>query len=306
MSSVPGKARIVILGVLVVAGFLVPAGSASAQTLNGLWEPFTRCPVDAPPLLATDGVSADPLCVAATSPNGEIKLGNTTAATGASNLQIAGVASAGVVSPIVQPETGALVAEPANVPGGLLGLMCPSDIPLVSELCATITEGELNRVTATVAMAGEPSDFSTTAGLQQGRPIVTLPVKVNLDHPLLAPDCAIGSEADPILLKPANITRPTGGSARADLDGTPNPTGLLTRIATAATQGDSTFAAPGAQNCGLFGLIDQAINLQQGLPSPSGNNYVILNGAQSFIMTSGVTPVTGQQFSDGWHSAVLP
>jgi hypothetical protein len=306
MSPIPGKVRIAFLGALVVAGLLVPAGSASAQTLNGLWAPFTRCPVDAPPLLATDGVDTDPLCVAATSPDGEIKLGNTTSTTGATNLQLAGVADDGVVAPLIQPEGGALVSEPVNVPGGLLGLMCPSDIPLVSALCATITNSELNRVTATVAMAGEPSDFSTTAGLFQGRAIVTLPVKVNLDHPLLDPNCSIGSDADPIILRPSNTVRPTAASGRADLNGTPNPQGVLTRITTSATQGDNTFAVPGAHNCGLFGLIDQAINLQQGLPSPSGNNYLILNSAQSFIMTSGVTPVTGQQFSDGWHSAVLP
>ena len=306
MSSIPGKVRIAFLGALVVAGLLVPAGSASAQTLNGLWAPFTRCPVDAPPLLATNGVDSDPLCIAATSPDGEIKLGNTTSTTGATNLQIAGVADDGVVAPLIQPAGGALVSEPVNVPGGLLGLMCPSDIPLVSALCATITDSELNRVTATVAMAGEPSGFSTTAGLFQGRPIVTLPVKVNLDHPLLDPNCSIGSEAQPIILQPSNTVRPTAASARADLNGTPNPQGVLTRISTAATQGDNTFAVPGAQNCGLFGLIDQAINLQQGLPSPSGNNYLVLNSAQSFIMTSGVAPVTGQQFSDGWHSAVLP
>jgi hypothetical protein len=306
VSSIPRKVRIAILGALVVAGLLVPSGSASAQTLNGLWEPFTRCPVDAPPLLATDGVSADPLCVAASSPDGEIKLGNTTAPTGGTNLQFGGVAAAGVVSPIVQPPGGALISEPVNVPGGLLGLMCPSDIPLVTALCETIENGEVNRVTATVEMAGEPSNFSSTAALLQGRPIVTLPVKVNLDHPLLAPECAIGSEADPIILRPSNTTRPTGGSARADLDVTPNPTGLLTRIATSAVQGDNTFAVPGAQNCGLLGLIDIAINAQQGLPSPSGNNHLVLNSAESFVITSGVTPVTGQQFSDGWHSAVLP
>jgi hypothetical protein len=177
-------------------------------------------------------VDADPLCVAATSPDGEINLGNTTSTTGATNLQLAGVADDGVVSPLIQPEGGALVSEPVNVPGGLLGLMCPSDILLGSALCETITNSDLNRVTASVAMAGELSDFSTTAGLFQGRPIVTLPGKVNLDHPLLDPNCSIGSEVDPIILRPSNTVRPTGASARADLIGTPNPQGVLTRIPT--------------------------------------------------------------------------
>jgi hypothetical protein len=306
VSSIPGKARIAILGALVVAGLLVPAGSASAQTLNGLWAPFTRCPVDSPAMLATNGVDSDPLCIAANSPSGEIKLGNSTQTTGNTNLQLGGVADSGVVSPLIAPAGGALVSEPVNVEGGLLGLMCPSDVPLVSAICAGLVGSELNTVTATVAAAGEPSNFSITAGLTQGNPIVTVPVKVNLDNPILGPNCSIGSDANPIVLRPANITRPTGSSARADLNGTPNPQGVLTRITTQATQGDSTFAVPGASGCGLLGVLNEAVNLQQGLPSPSGNNHLVLNDGTSSIMTSGVTPVTGQQFSDGWHSAVLP
>jgi hypothetical protein len=306
VSSIPGKVRIAILGALVVAGLLVPAGSASAQTLNGIWGPFTRCPVDSPAMLATDGVNTDPLCVAASSPNGEIKLGNTTATTGNTNLQLGGVSDDGVVSPLIQPAGGALVSEPVAVPGGLLGLMCPSDIPLVSQLCGTIEGSELNTVTATVAPAGEASNFSINAGLAIGQPIVTLPVKVNLDNPLLAPNCSIGSDSDPIILRPANTTQPTGGIARGNLDGTPNPQGPLTRITTSATQGDNTFAVPGAHNCGLLGLIDLAINAQQGLPSPSGNNHLVLNNGSSSVMITGLSNLTGQQFSDAWHSAVLP
>jgi hypothetical protein len=305
VSSIPRKVRIAILGALVVAGLLVPAGSASAQTLNGLWEPFTRCPVDAPALLATDGVSADALCLANNSPSGEIKLGNSTATTGNANLQLGGVAVAGAVPTLVAPAGGALVTDPVNVPGGLLGLMCPSDIPLVAAICNGLVGSPLNAVTATVQPAGEPSNFSITAGLSQGNPIITLPVKVKLDNPILGPNCTIGSNADPIVLRPENMTQPTGGSARADLNGTPNPTGVLTRIQTNATQGDDSFAVPGATGCGLLGILDVAVNAKQGLPSPSGNNYLVLNNATSSIMTPR-TAITGQQFSDGWHSAVLP
>jgi hypothetical protein len=307
VSSIPRKVRIAILGALVVAGLLVPAGSASGQTLNGIWGPFTRCPVDNAQILAADGVSADPACIAASSPSGEIKLGNSVQTTGDTNLQLGATINNQSQFSLVSPPGGALIAEPVNVEGGLLGLMCPSDVPLVSAICAGLVGSPLNTVTATVEPAGEPSNFSRPAALQQGQPIITLPVKVHLENPVLGPNCYIGANNDPIVLRPQNTTRPALSSARGDLDGTPSPTGRLVRISGLSTQGDSTFAVPAARGCGLLGVLDAAVNLQQGLPSPSGNNYLILNDATSSVIGRSISgPVTGQEFSDGWHSAVLP
>jgi hypothetical protein len=308
VSSIPGKVRIAILGALVVGGLLVPAGSASAQQLNGIWGPFTRCPVDSQSILASDGVSSAPACIAANSPSGSIKLGNSTQTTGATNLQLgATIDSATNVFSLVSPADGALVAEPVDVEGGLLGLMCPSDIPLVSAICAGLVGSELNAVTATVEPAGEASNFSRTAALSLGQPIVTVPVKVHLENPILGPNCYIGSNADPIVLRPRNTTRPTLSAATGALDGTPTPGGRLVTLTGLSTQGDDSFAVPGATGCGLLGVLNTAVNQQQGLPSPAGNNNLVLNNASSAIISrSSAGPVTGQEFSDGWHSAVLP
>jgi hypothetical protein len=308
VSSIPGKVRIAILGALVIAGLVIPAGSASAQTLNGIWGPYTRCPVDDPLMLAVDGVSTDPACIAASSPDGEIKLGNSTQTTGATDLQLgASITRSTAAFSLVSPPGGALVAEPVNVEGGLLGLMCPSDIPLVTAICNGLVGSPLNAVTATVEPAGEPSNFSRTAALTLGQPIITLPVKVHLENPILGPNCYIGSNSDPIVLRPRNITRPSLSSASGDLDGTPNPTGRLVRITGLSTQGDDTFAVPGATGCGLLGILNAAVNQQQGLPSPSGNNNLVLNNASSAVIgRSAQGPVTGQEFRDGWHAAVLP
>lgn len=308
MSSIPGKVRIALLGALAVMAILTPASPASAQTLNGIWAPFNRCPVDSPLILASDGVSSAPACIAAASPSGSIKLGNSTQTTGATNLQLgATIAAATNIFSLVSPSGGALVAEPVDVEGGLLGLMCPSDIPLVSTICAGLVGSELNAVTATVEPAGEPSNFSRTAALSLGQPIVTLPVKVHLENPILGPNCYIGSNSDPIVLRPKNITRPTLSSAVGALDGTPMAGGRLVRLTGLSTQGDDSFAVPGATGCGLLGVLNTAVNQQQGLPSPSGNNNLVLNDASSAIISrSSAGPVTGQEFSDGWHSAVLP
>jgi hypothetical protein len=304
MSSIPGKWRIAILGALVVGGLLVPAGSASAQ-MNGIWGPFDRCPVDSAQMLAADGVSSDPACIANTSPNGSIKLGNSTQTTGFTNLQLgATIDDATGAFSLVTPPGGALVSEPVDVEGGLLGLMCPSNVPLVSAICNGLVGSPLNRVTAVVEPAGTPSNFDRAAALSMGQPIITLPVKVHLQNPILGPNCYIGSNSNPIVLRPENTTQPSLSAAIGDLDGTPNPNGALARLTGSSTQGDDTFAVPGATGCGLLGVLSAAVNLKQGLPSPSGNNNLVLNNAESSVISEGAQgPVTGQQFADGWHSA---
>jgi hypothetical protein len=291
-----------------VGGLLVPAGSSSAQTLNGVWGPFTRCPVDSAAMLAADGVSTDPACIANSSPNGSIKLGNSTQTTGATNLQLgATIDNATGAFSLVTPPGGALVSEPVNVEGGLLGLMCPSDIPLVSAICDGLVGSPMNAVTAVVEPAGEPSNFNRAAALSLGQPIITLPVKVHLVNPILGPNCYIGSNSNPIVLRPKNTTQPSLSAAIGDLNGTPNPSGRLARLTGLSTQGDDSFAVPAATGCGLLGVLDPAVNAQQGLPSPAGNNNLVLNNASAAVISEGAQgPVTGQEFSDGWHSAVLP
>jgi hypothetical protein len=308
MGSILRTTRMMLLGVLAAVLVVVPAGSASAATLDGIWGPFTRCPVDSPTLLAATGVSADPACIASSSPNGSIKLGNSTATTGKTDLQLgATIADAHASFSLVSPAGGGIVADPVAIPGGLLGLMCPSDIPAVSALCATITGGSPNRVDATVLPAGEPSNFNLGAGLTTGVAIVTLPVRIRLSNPLLAPGCTIGTESNPIVLRPENTTTPNITLAFGNLDGTPNELGALVNITGVSTQGDDSFAAPAATGCGLAGLVDLAINAKVGLPSPSGNNNLVLNnGASSVIAEANQGPVTGQQFSDGWHAALRP
>jgi hypothetical protein len=308
VSSIPGKVRIAILGALVVAGLLVPVGSASAQELNGIWAPFTRCPVDHPTLLATDGVENDPTCIANNSPSGEIKLGNQVNQTGNANLQLgASIRDADATFTLVSPPGGALVADPVNVPGGLLGLMCPSDVPLVSAICDGLVGSPLNAVTAQVESVGEPSDFNRSATLTMGEPIITLPVRVKLNNPVLGPNCAIGSASNPIVLRPENTTTPDLTITPGRLDGTPDETGELVNLTTESQQGDDTFAAPGASGCGLLGVLNPAIDLKLGLPSPSGNNYLVLNNARASVIVESLQgPVTGPEFAAGWHSAVLP
>ena len=119
-------------GVLTALAVLMPTDRASAATttLNGDWAPFSRCPVENSAMLAANGTSTIAFCLASDSPSGSVTLGKTTAPTGDVNLQVGLVdnTSTGTFT-VVAPSGGAITAAPVQIPGGLLGLMCPSSIP---------------------------------------------------------------------------------------------------------------------------------------------------------------------------------
>ena len=296
------RTRKVHLCLIALAGMtasLALAVPAQAATLSGPWAPFTKCPVDQPALQNAPASGFGTACVASDSPSGTFKIGATTVTTGATNLQF-GVSgpdpadpSHGVVVPV--PGRGSLVAEPAKVPGGLLGLMCPSGNGIVENLCNLVADSDLNRVTATVEQAGEPSGFNASGALTTGTPIVNLPIKLHLQNPLLGPSCYIGSDQDPIVLRPETTTKGTTKSA-------PFGGGFSGFIITVSgsTLGDDSFAVPGANGCGgpLSFLIDQAVNAKQGLPSPAGQNAVVLNNATA---NTALTQKGGQVLHDAWH-----
>src|SRR5207244_205770 len=100
----------------------------------------------------------------------------------------------------------------------------------VSGICDQLLNSPLNAVTATVRPAGEPSDFDLGAGLGSGAPIVTLPIKIQLSNPFLGSNCFVGSNANPIVLHPANLSAPTARLERFNPDGTPSLTGTMISI----------------------------------------------------------------------------
>jgi hypothetical protein len=293
---------------LAALAFVLPASGASAATttLKGDWAPFNRCPVENSSMLAADGSSTLAFCLASDSPSGSITLGNLTVPSGDVNLQAGVLENTSDDSfTVVSPTGGALVAAPVQVPGGLLGLVCPSSIPVVSAVCAEITSSALNTITAVVQPAGSPSGFSLAAGLSEGVPIITVPVKIQLQNPLLGSDCYVGSNSNPILLTPENLTAPTIGGEFFDANGTPDPNGVMESIAsTGGTQGAGSAAIPGATGCGLLGLLDGAVDLKVGLPSPAGKSSFTLDDASSYF--AGLTSPgagDGELLAQYWNSA---
>jgi len=280
---------------------------ASADTLAGEWAAFAGCPVDAPAMLAADGDRTVGTCLGGGAPNGTIVMGSTSLAVGSVDMHY-GLLNEGGVYSLVVPADGGLSGAPVTVPGGLLGLMCPSDIPVISDICEAVVGSPLNTVTATLEPAGPPTDFDLSAAAAVGKPLMKVPVKVHLQNPFLAPNCYIGSNSDPIRLTVANQTRPTARFVRFDADGTANPTGEMNYLSVSgAALGDSTFSVPAARGCGLLGLIDSVVNAKQGLPSPSGENSLVLNETTfkvgGFYNPRAFAPTQGQQLSARWHAA---
>ncbi|MFD7529963.1 MULTISPECIES: hypothetical protein [unclassified Streptomyces] len=317
MSAAPKRVRPALVGALLAVAVGIPlstspASAASAQEMNGNWAPFTRCPVDDPAMLAADGRTDIAICVASHSESGSIKLGNTLATTGANDLQFGVVRNAATgESKIVPPAGGAIVGAPTEIPGGLLGLMCPNGIPVISDICRQLTDNDLNRVVATVQSAGAPRNFDLVAGMQSGKTIVDIPVRIHLENPFLGSKCYIGTTSQPVLLRPQNLTQPALASRRFDADGTTNTGGSLNRVElTGNAQGDAGFAVPGVSGCGplTLGELNWAVNLKTALPSAAGNNNLVLNNAATYTgglaSPGAAAPDAGRLLSESWHAGV--
>ena len=87
----------------------------------------------------------------------------------------------------------------------------------------------------------------------------------------------------------------------------PDPNGYAAGFFTiaGATQGDSTFAVPGASGCGgvlLSAVVDEAVDLKQSLPSPAGKNDLVLDES-----TSSVARASGGQtiLRAAWNASCL-
>jgi hypothetical protein len=334
MLKITRRARLAVIlattTVAMIAG-LALAGSAFANhawhsdqppTLNGGWAPMNRCPVDDPAMLAADGKSSQAMCVGADSPSGSITIGNLTVATQAIDHQFGVVLNQeGGPNTVVVPAGGVFADEPAQLPGGIQELICPSSGHVGWHICRNHHRGwgwggRADAATLTMESTGEPTNFNLFAGLFPGVPIVTMPVKIHLQNQLLGDDCYIGSDTEPILLQPMNLDAPSAEFISLATDGTLVPEGqdpepdYLTNIVVHSTQGANSFAVPAASGCGFRGYFNQAINSKLGLPSSASTNNVTFNEATSSAVHIGFYensfPNDGKELAKDWHSAVLP
>jgi hypothetical protein len=133
---------------------------------------------------------------------------------------------------------GALRADPVRVPGGLLG---------------TGDRNPLLRMDIRLEYAGF-ADFHS-----DGDRMGEQHLKIRVISGLLPATCTIGSDDDPIVLKPIRTSGP-------DVISTDPP---VLRF----TIEDTAFATPRAHGCGG---LDRLVNKRFGLPAPAGTNAMTL------------------------------
>ncbi|MET0235038.1 MAG: hypothetical protein ABW224_10405 [Kibdelosporangium sp.] len=144
---------------------------------------------------------------------------------------------------------GALRAEPARVPGGLLGIPGSDDNPLL-------------RLDFRIEYAGF-ADFQSV-GDRMGEQHL----KVRVISPLLPGTCTIGSDADPIRFRPIRMSGPEVISQ--------DPRVLKFSIQ------DKEFAVPRARGCHP---LDTLVNKRFGLPAAAGASsfaFTTLVGLKSY------------------------
>ncbi len=147
--------------------------------------------------------------------------------------------------------------------------------------------------TGTVTVNIRPSHPATgTLNPITGQSSLLVRIYIDIDGNLLGDNCRVGTPSNPIVL---NLTTGTSGAGANQQTGVPYNTanGRVTLV-------DGTFAVPGASGCSTFPInVNNEINNQLGLPSPSGNNYARLTASTQPVLQRGVNatftanPATG-------------
>ncbi|HEY8810109.1 MAG TPA: hypothetical protein VIM28_08810 [Solirubrobacterales bacterium] len=161
-------------------------------------------------------------------------------------------------------------------------------------------------IEAAIETAGDLHAFRLGFDPANPTPVFRLPLKIHLSGYALGHDCYIGSNANPIELAPLPIAQPEVGFLE-DPNGLPVLSVLLNGLDTAS----NTFSVPAAQGCGPavgFGkhkhyLFDDLINSALGLPSPAGENLIVLSGSKAAIA---LTPGGGATLKAAFEAANAP
>jgi hypothetical protein len=266
----PGRARRGALTALLIAGLTLALGASTALASNplgkinkGEFMKFINCPIK-------EGAHG---CLYGETLEGEFKLGSKTTPLVNPTILQGGLKNIGLDTlPMIPPRFGAeeMSKSPQPLPGGLTGL----------------TEIVGGPVFATAEVAGTPVVTSVFLGFGHDT-AVELPIKVHLENELLGPNCYIGSDSEPIVLKLTDGTTnpPEGVEPMTGKIGTNEGRDkgrLITFINN--TLVDNTFAVPAAKNCGTNALVEPvitaAVNVGASLPAAPGVSHAVLTGNQ--------------------------
>jgi hypothetical protein len=149
-----------------------------------------------------------------------------------------------------------------------------------------VTPPAQSQIYVTAQQAG-PMAF----GLVGSAVVTTIPLSFHLQNPLLGSNCYVGTPNDPVVL---NLTTGTSGALTGTLGSFNVAHGAI--VYTSGTEVvDGQFSTPGATGCGLGGEWDNALDTNNGLPSPSGANQAILYGSFDLATARMVAHHLGEQ-----------
>jgi len=276
------------LALLATVGLFALPASASAFTepgFTGTFNDFAGCQANLPELRG---------CLHSFITGGVIEIGHATVPIsvpgdtldlgfyheGSAQCEAIDLLDAAAAEGCVASGSHGILGGPAQpVPGGLLGSIGADEMTDVRARLEWAKEVSADSVFGVFTEAGFPDATLNEIALQEAMGVgLQLAVKVHLMNPFLGPGCYIGSASEPLTLRlTTGITSPPPPQTpitgrRPEL--ATNDTGeiaLLTELVLV----DNSFSAPAATGCGS--LMDAAIDETLGLPSPAGENAVVID-----------------------------
>jgi hypothetical protein len=274
--------------VLAAATMVALATAAPAMAESKDFAVFAQCPTKNPELT---------FCFYTQSTGGEFQIGNNKVPIN-KTITLQG-------GSILNEETGeetffgasngeTLSKTPLTVPGGLLGIIAPGSLPkFLQEIINKLVSEGLDGVTATAELVGTPG-ISRARLIEAEGAAVTLPVRIKLSNVLLGNECYIGTKLHPVTL---NLTTGTTSPKKPNepITGEVGEAEFKDEFTLIVIKHDklvdNAYGVPGVNGCGglLSILLDPAIELKIGLPSPEGHNSATIEGTVENATAKAVT-----------------
>jgi hypothetical protein len=279
-----------LAGLALLSSFAGNAWAFTEPGITGHWTDFANCPVN---LIASAESSK---CLHSYVIGGSVQVGHSNVPISVPgdtfDLGVGGEEGEGVAvcAPFggtectVTPSHGLFNGPAQPVPGGLLGAVGNTQITGVLaklEWAVNVPPGTAFGRTSGCLNA-DPLAIFNLCKLQsaQAGTALTLEAKIHLMSPFLGPSCYIGSAASPIVIplttgftSPPAPAHPIHGNPDVEIINRP---GALQVLGT--TLVNNSFSVPVATGCGTSGggLINSSINHKLGLPSPPGQNTIVI------------------------------
>ncbi len=269
--------RLAVPAALAGAALLAGTVPASAAAPGGPYTGMGNCPLSAPAM--ADPANLQVGCLVSVTNGGKFTLGSTVVPFNSPiKLQF------GFYWDKSAPE----VTFPDGTTANQYRVVPPTNAPLMSAPMVEITipgiQNFLPGITSVFAQVEQAGPVTAFTPMATGEPypVFQLPIKLHLYNALFGPDCYVGSNSAPLILKPTTgTTAPpapaapmTGDPGSIDFTMDPNGHNALVISENNANLVDNTFKVPGANGCGLLGSLNQIINWTMNLPAAPGKNSV--------------------------------